>query len=102
MQQKNYNNLQVMNSFYHRGRTLLYHRGIDDDISTYLSDYLQSLVCFVLATYLLIRRNKTKDKSTNTVNTYNNDTSISVVIIQLTLSLIGLLGGVTHQFLQQV
>lgn len=91
-----------MKSLYFRGRSPLYHRGIDDDVSTYLSDYVQSLVCFVLATYLLIRRNRTKNNPTNTVNTYNNDTSISVVIIQLTLSLIGLLGGVTHQFLQQV
>ena len=91
-----------MKLLYYQGRTLLYHRGIDDDVITYLSDYLQSFVCFVLAIYLLIRRSKIKKSAHKNGYTVCNDTSISVIIIQLTLSLIGLLGGVTHQFLQKV
>ena len=90
-------------------RELLYHRGIDDQVGTYVTDYVESGVCFFLATYLLVlnRRQNIYEKSYSVKNIDGNvvqpsKCTIAVVVVQYSISISALLGGLTHHFLQKV
>jgi len=71
-------------------RKLLYHRGIDDSTATYVTDYVESLICAIY-TIVLISRSRGVSRD-----------NLAVIIIQSAVSISALTGGITHQFLYQV
>nr|XP_039249016.1 uncharacterized protein LOC120326743 [Styela clava] len=107
----------------HPMRKLLYHRGVDDHIGTYVTDYVYSGVCFLLCIQLIIRIcrerrlmtseqrmtsscckisnwlpwNWPKEKSTAI-----NMTTYAMILFGFSNFVMMLLGGLTHQFLQTV
>lgn len=92
-----------------QSRGILYHRGVDDQVGTYVTDYVESGICFMFATYLLmlIRKQKAHEKFNPIKNVDGNvkdpsKCTIAVVIIQYSISLSALLGGLTHHYLQKV
>ena len=69
-------------------RKLLYHRGIDDSIATYATDYIESFICAIYTAILIFKsRDKPRDKST------------IAVIIQSAVSIFAMIGGLIHQYL---
>ena len=79
-------------------RNLLYHRGIDDSIGTYITDYIESAVCAIYA-FVLVKELITSYKSGCQ---FNDKSTIAVIIIQISICMSSLTGGLTHQFLYDV
>ena len=79
-------------------RKLLYHRGIDDEVGTYITDYVEAAMCFVFGSHLLM---KTLLQSPPSIKTRSKNT-IAVVIIEYSMGAGALMAGIVHQFLQQV
>ena len=79
-------------------RKLLYHRGIDDEVGTYITDYVEAAMCFVFGSHLLM---KTLFKSTSSIKKRCKNT-IAVVMIEYSMGAGALLAGLVHQFLQEV
>ena len=79
-------------------RKLLYHRGIDDEVGTYITDYIEAAMCFVFGSHLLM---KTLFQSTSNIKSRTKNT-VAVVIIEYSMGAGALLAGLVHQFLQQV
>ena len=90
-------------------RRLLYHRGVDDQAGTFVTDYMESVLCVVLGSVLLrelllVKRNRRRCGYGNVERGVEPSlkTSVGVVITMFSLTVISLLGGLTHQFLQLV
>ncbi|XP_002129071.2 uncharacterized protein LOC100183876 [Ciona intestinalis] len=76
-------------------RKLLYHRGLDDHVGTYVTDYLQAAVCFCFASALMW-------KSVRSPRATVTRTTHAVLLLLGTIGVVSFLGGLTHQFLQTV
>ena len=70
-------------------RKLLYERGIDESEATYVTDYVESLICAIYSIVIASRGSLSLG-------------GVAVIIIQSAVSISALLGGITHQFLYQV
>ena len=79
-------------------RKLLYHRGIDDSIGTYITDYIESAVCAIYSLVLV----KELTSSYKSGCRSNDKSTIAVIIIQISISMSSFFGGFTHQFLYNV
>lgn len=80
------------------GRKLLYHRGIDDSIGTYLTDYAQFVASFCLSLCLFIIIYKQQLKCSRIVK----PSSFITAVLLMSFAFMALFGGLTHQYLQQV
>ena len=95
---------------YTTNRRLLYHRGVDDQAATYVTDYMEAALCFVLATYLLVAKRRYDRFYARHGHSHaecrrrflSSKSTHAVVVIKYSLMCTSLLGGLTHQFLQQV
>jgi len=76
------------------GRRLLYHRGVDDQAGTYVTDYIEAVVCMLLVVTLCIKLISSKGR--------HHKSTCAVVMVITSISVSALLGGFTHQFLQMV
>lgn len=107
----------------HPMRKLLYHRGVDDHIGTYVTDYIFSGVCFILCLQLLVRICRERRLMTSEQRmtssclsfpnclpwnwpkekpTVINMTSYAIILFGFCNFAMMMLGGLTHQFLQTV
>ena len=76
------------------GRRLLYHRGVDDQAGTYVTDYMEAVICMVLVVVLCAKLVTGKGN--------HRKSTCAVVMVITSISMSALLGGFTHQFLQMV
>jgi len=85
-------------------RRLLYHRGVDDQAGTYISDYVLSSVSFLCAVCLaaLIIGTKQAAKRWSPSPRPIPTTTCAVVLLLTFLGVLTLLGGLVHQYLQTV
>ncbi len=81
------------------GRKLLYHRGIDDASGTYVTDYVEAGVCLLLALHLGATLRARRARLGGGLNPRP---TVAVVAMLFSISMSALLGGLTHQYLQQV
>ncbi len=80
-------------------RKLLYHRGVDDQAGTYVTDYVECGICVILGTALLVVASKRRSAAA----TRNcSGITLGTVAILYSLAVISFLGGLTHQNLQLV
>nr|XP_039249369.1 uncharacterized protein LOC120327053 [Styela clava] len=107
----------------HPMRKLLYHRGVDDHIGTYVTDYVYSGVCFLLCIQLIVRICRQRKIMTSEQRMTSSCCKISnwlpwnwpkekptaigistyaVLLFGFSNFVMMLLGGLTHQFLQTV
>ena len=92
------------------GRRLLYHRGIDDQVGTFVTDYVQSFVSACLAVILcavIYNSKKTKSKYTIRDGSLVKDsisyrTTYSVILALFFISISTFMGGLVHQYVQTV
>lgn len=92
----------------HLTRTLLNHRGVDDELATYVTDYILSFVVWMFGTHLLyikLKSNITARDCHRKVDDNMDEKSMKtyvVILIMYTFCCISLLAGLVHQFLQTV
>ena len=79
-------------------RKLLYHRGVDDSIGTYLTDYIQFVISFTLSVCLLLLVYKQQKRYAHVVN----PSSYITAVLLMAFAFMALFGGLTHEYLQQV
>ena len=95
LQNRNHRLLNIIKVGRKMYRKLLYHRGVDDEVGTYITDYISSTGCFLLGTFLISHMFAQCCQAIR-------KTTIGVGIILFSLTLMSLLGGLTHEFLQLV
>lgn len=102
------------------GRKLLFHNKaeVDDSVGTYVTDYILSAVCFLMATTLVYRILKNHFSNPDRKNAkctrfipWNwpgekllpiTMTTYSAVIFLFSYGSVALFGGLPHQYIQQV
>lgn len=107
------------------GRQLLYHRGLDDNGGTYITDYVYAAVCGALTLQLLIRIQKEKriryekedDHEVTSCRRFENwlpwnwpkrpltavtMTTYGIVLVGVANMMMALFGGLAHQYVQTV
>nr|CAB3262829.1 uncharacterized protein LOC100183876 [Phallusia mammillata] len=85
-------------------RKLLYHRMIDDESGTYITDYVQCGVCLTCLAYLIHCELIAKCQSVSIrALTYNvTKTTYFTCLLLFAYSILTLFAGLAHQFLQTV
>lgn len=96
-------------------RKLLYHRGVDDQAATYITDYIEAAIGFVFGTHLLLlvcfpkykeldgkELEARKEASSSSAEERSTRNTIAVIVIQYSIAGLALVGGLVHQFLQEV
>lgn len=84
-------------------RRLLYHRLIDDESGTYITDYVQSAVGFVCSLYLIQCVLSARfHASRSTLKYHITKTTYCIILLLLSYSTLALFAALVHEFLQTV
>ena len=79
-------------------RKLLYHRGVDDSIGTYVTCYSRSVVSFCLGFGMIVSMIVHGRKKLSIIT----ETTVAVTILLFSFTITALFTGVTHHLLEKV
>ena len=82
-------------------RKLLYERGLDESVGTYATDYVITFQCALFILILLYLRYVKYGNSISKRNTYNKS-FWAVMVVNFSVGIAALVGGLAHQFLGSV
>ena len=83
-------------------RRLLYHRGLDESIGTYVTDYVLTVECLILVAVLLYVRFYKYNKFLSGKNGHTSKSTWAIVALLLAVGIGAFIGGLAHQFLPTV
>ena len=81
-------------------RKLLYHRGLDDSVGTYATNYVYVVECFILIGLLLYQF--VKNRGVSQAKSGLSKSTVAVIIFLAASGVAALVGGLAHQYLQTV